>query len=320
MTAQEKQVTLQNLQIVTGIFQEFEEAFDMVVSLPNQKRTALSTPEEMDELFQDTLQHASPLATSLQMFTMGSPLKYTMIVYLAAYFIAIIPAFMAGRLVGMLFGKSAIMTVYMILSIIGTIYIGKFIKKQINKIIHSGDKRLQDKIRGYQEAADRHNAEIDRQIAIAQKKCDEVRQKIARLDMSWYPPHYCCADASAFFYKALINGMCETLGEAAVLYEEHLFRNRVLANQQEQIRYAYQQCILQGQTMLTLRDEFEKTRGTIHDEHDKTRGTIHAEHEATRGRIHDEGEATRGAIHAEGEATRGQMDKQYKDLRRRTGR
>ena len=45
MTAQEKQVTLQNLQIVTGIFQEFEEAFDMVVSLPNQKRTALSTPE-----------------------------------------------------------------------------------------------------------------------------------------------------------------------------------------------------------------------------------------------------------------------------------
>ena len=227
MTAQEKQVTLQNLQIVTRLFQEFEEANNMVISLPNQKRTALSTPEEMGELFQDTLQHASPLATSLQMFTMGSPLKYTMIVYLAAYFIAIIPAFMAGRLVGMLFGKSAIMTVYMILSIIGTIYIGRFIKKQINKIIHSGDKRLQDKIRGYQEAADRHNAEINRQIAIAQKKCDEVRQKIARLDMSWYLPNYCCSDASAFFYKALINGMCETLGEAAVLYEEHLFRNQV---------------------------------------------------------------------------------------------
>ena len=241
------------------------------------------------------------------MFTMGSPLKYTMIVYLAAYFIAIIPAFMAGRLVGMLFGKSAIMTVYMILSIIGTIYIGKFIKKQINKIIHSGDKRLQDKIRGYQEAADRHNAEIDRQIAIAQKKCDEVRQKIARLDMSWYPPHYCCADASAFFYKALINGMCETLGEAAVLYEEHLFRNRVLANQQEQIRYAYQQCILQGQTIATIRDEHEKTRGTIHDEHEKTRGTIHVEHEATR-----------GVIQAEGEAIREQQDEQYKDFCRRT--
>ena len=134
MTAQEKQVTLQNLQIVTGLFQEFEEAYNMVISLPNQKRTALSTPEEMGELFQDTLQHASPLATSLQMFTMGSPLKYTVIVYLAAYFIAIIPAFMAGRLVGMLFGKSAIMTVYMILSIIGTIYIGKFIKKQINNV------------------------------------------------------------------------------------------------------------------------------------------------------------------------------------------
>lgn len=307
MTAQEKQVTLQNLQIVTRLFQEFEEAYNMVISLPNQKRTALSTPEEMGELFQDTLQHASPLATSLQMFTMGSPLKYTMIVYLAAYFIAIIPAFMAAHLVGMLFGKSAIMTVYMILSIIGTIYIGRFIKKQINKIIHLGDKRLQDKIRGYQEAADRHNAEINRQIAIAQKKCDEVRQKIARLDMSWYLPNYCCSDASAFFYKALNNNMCETLGEAAVLYEEYLFRNRVLANQQEQIRYAYQQCILQGQTIATIRDEHEKTRGTIHDEHEKTRGTIHVEHEATR-----------GVIQAEGEAIREQQDEQYKDFCRRT--
>jgi len=307
MTAQEKQVTLQNLQIVTRLFQEFEEANNMVISLPNQKRTALSTPEEMGELFQDTLQHASPLATSLQMFTMGSPLKYTMIVYLAAYFIAIIPAFMAGRLVGMLFGKSAIMTVYMILSIIGTIYIGRFIKKQINKIIHSDDKRLQDKIRGYQEAADRHNAEINRQIAIAQKKCDEVRQKIARLDMSWYLPNYCCSDASAFFYKALNNNMCETLGEAAVLYEEHLFRNQVLANQQKQIRLAYQQCVLQGQTIATIRDEHEKTRGTIHDEHEKTRGTIHVEHEATR-----------GVIQAEGEAIREQQDEQYKDFCRRT--
>ena len=307
MTAQEKQVTLQNLQIVTRLFQEFEEAYNMVISLPNQKRTALSTPEELGELFQDTLQNASPLATSLQMFTMGSPLKYMVTVYVAAYFIAIIPAFMAGRLVGMLFGKSAIMTVYMILSIIGTIYIGKFIKKQIYKIIHSGDKRLQAKIRGYQEAADRHNAEIDRQIAIAQKKCDEVRQKIARLDMSWYPPHYCCADASAFFYKALINGMCETLGEAAVLYEEHLFRNQVLANQQKQIRLAYQQCVLQGQTIATIRDEHEKTRGTIHDEHEKTRGTIHVEHEATR-----------GVIQAEGEAIREQQDEQYKDFCRRT--
>ena len=296
MTAQEKQVTLQNLQIVTRLFQEFEEAFDMVVSLPNQKRTALSTPEELGELFQDTLQHASPLATSLQMFTMGSPLKYMVTVYVAAYFIAIIPAFMAAHLVGMLFGKSAIMTVYMILSIIGTIYIGKFIKKQINKIIHSGDKRLQDKIRGYQEAADRHNAEINRQIAIAQKKCDEVRQKIARLDMSWYLPNYCCSDASAFFYKALINGMCETLGEAAVLYEEHLFRNQVLANQQKQIRLAYQQCVLQGQTIATIRDEHEKTRGTIHVEH----------------------EATRGVIQAEGEAIREQQDEQYKDFCRRT--
>ena len=296
MTAQEKQVTLQNLQIVTRLFQEFEEAYNMVISLPNQKRTALSTPEEMGELFQDTLQHASPLATSLQMFTMGSPLKYMVTVYVAAYFIAIIPAFMAGRLVGMLFGKSAIMTVYMILSIIGTIYIGKFIKKQINKIIHSGDKRLQDKIRGCQEAADRHNAEINRQIAIAQKKCDEVRQKIARLDMSWYLPNYCCSDASAFFYKALNNNMCETLGEAAVLYEEHLFRNQVLANQQKQIRLAYQQCVLQGQTIATIRDEHEKTRGTIHVEH----------------------EATRGVIQAEGEAIREQQDEQYKDFCRRT--
>ena len=307
MTAQEKQVTLQNLQIVTRLFQEFEEAYNMVISLPNQKRTALSTPEEMGELFQDTLQHASPLATSLQMFTMGSPLKYMVTVYVAAYFIAIIPAFMAAHLVGMLFGKSAIMTVYMILSVIGTIYIGRFIKKQINKIIHLGDKRLQDKIRGYQEAADRHNAEINRQIAIAQKKCDEVRQKIARLDMSWYLPNYCCSDASAFFYKALNNNMCETLGEAAVLYEEHLFRNQVLANQQKQIRLAYQQCVLQGQTIATIRDEHEKTRGTIHDEHEKTRGTIHVEHEATR-----------GVIQAEGEAIREQQDEQYKDFCRRT--
>ena len=320
MTAQEKQVTLQNLQIVTGIFREFEEAYNMVVSLPSQKRTALSTPEEMGELFQDTLQHASPLATSIQLTAMSNPLKYTVIVYAAAYFISIIPAFMIGYLAGKLFGNSAVMTVYMILSVVGTIYIGRFIKKQVNKFIHSGDKRLQDKIRGYQEAADRHNAEIDRQIAIAQKKCEEVRQKIARLDMSWYLPNYCCSDASAFFYKALNNNMCETLGDAAVLYEEYLFRNKVLANQQEQIRLAYQQCILQGQTIATIRDEHERTRGTIHDEHERTRGTIHDEHEKTRGTIHDEQEATRGAIHAEGAASREQRDKQYKDLRRRTGR
>ena len=84
-------------------------------------------------------------------------------------------------------------------------------------------------------------------------------------------------------------------------------RNRVLANQQEQIRYAYQQCILQGQTIATIRDEHEKTRGTIHDEHEKTRGTIHVEHEATR-----------GVIQAEGEAIREQQDEQYKDFCRRT--
>lgn len=280
----------------------------MVVSLPSQKRAAFSTPEEMGELFQDTLQHTSPLATSIQLTKMSNPLKYTVIVYGAAYFISIIPAFMIGLLAGKLFGSSAVMTVYIILSIVGTIYIGKFIKKQVNKFIHSGDKRLQDKIRGYQEAADRRNAEIDRQIAIAQRKCDEVRQKIARLDMSWYLPDYCCSDASAFFYKALNNNMCETLGDAAVLYEEYLHRNRVLANQQTQIRLAYQQCILQGMTIATVRDEHEKTRETLQDELEKTRGTIQDEHEKTR-----------GVIQAEGAAAREQREKLYEDFRRQAG-
>lgn len=39
MTTQEKQVMLYNLQTVTGIFREFEQAYNMIVSLPQQKQT-----------------------------------------------------------------------------------------------------------------------------------------------------------------------------------------------------------------------------------------------------------------------------------------
>lgn len=151
-----------------------------------------------------------------------------------------------------------------IIEIIGTKRLSRFIRRKTQKVTNA----------------------LDSQIAFAEQKCEAVRQQVSQLDMSWYPPDYCCSDAANFFYKAINNNMCGTLGEAVVLYEQKLFQDQVLANQQKQISLAYEQCILQRQTL---------------------------------GAVVAEGEAIQGAIHAEGAAGRQQREEIYKDFIRRTG-
>lgn len=192
---------------------------------------------------------------------------------------------------------------------IGTKFIGGF----INRKIRAGGNKIQDtinqQIRSSNQAASNYNADVDRQIAIAQQKCNMIRQQISQMDMSWYPPDYCYSDASAFFYKAINNGMCETLGEAVRLYDEKQYRDQVLANQQEQINLAYRQCILQGMTI-----------SAIYNQGAATRQAIQAEGAAIRQTIQAEGAATRGTIQNEGAAARQQREQQYKDFLRRFGK
>ena len=294
MTAQEKQATLQRLQIVTGIFQEFEQAYNMVVSLPQQKKAVYN---EMD--VPEPLKYAA---------SKGSSILVTVI----AYVILIIPSVaVTGVLAGLLRltqHAGLILLVSIIINVVGAKYLGGFISKKIQ----AGGNKIQDtvnqQIRNSNQNANVHNAEVDRQIALVEQKCVAIRQRVSQMDMSWYPPDYCFSAASAFFYKAINNGMCETLGEAVKLYEEQRYRDQVLANQQKQIDLAYKQIILQAMTIKAAYDQ-----GTA------IRETIQAEGAATRGAIYTEGVATRGAIHAEGAAGRQQREEIYKDFRRRTG-
>lgn len=295
MTAQEKQATLQRLQIVTGIFQEFEQAYNMVVSLPKAKKAIYS-----EVGVPDPVKHAASKGTSI-------------LVTVIAYVILILPSVMvAGGLAGLLHltnHTGLVLLLSIAINVVGAKYLGGFISKKIQ----AGGNKIQDtvnqQIRNSNQNANVHNAEVDRQIALAEQKCVAIRQRVSQMDMSWYPPYYCFSAASAFFYKAIINGMCETLGEAVKLYEEQRYRDQVLANQQKQIDLAYNQCILQAMTIATLYQEGAATRETMQAEGAATRQTMQAE-----------GAATRGAIHAEGAAAREQRAQQHNDLRRWLGR
>lgn len=294
MTAQEKQATLQRLQIVTGIFQEFEQAYNMVVSLPKAKKAIYDEVE-----VPDPVKHAASKGTSI-------------LVTVIAYVILILPSVMvAGGLAGLLHltkHTGLVLLLSIAINVVGAKYLGGFISKKIQ----AGGNKIQDtvnqQIRNSNQNANIHNAEVDKQIALAEQKCVAIRQRVSQMGMSWYPPDYCFSAASAFFYKAINNGMCETLGEAVKLYEEQRYRDMVLANQQKQIDLAYKQCILQAMTIAALYQEGAATRETMQ-----------AEGAATRSAIYTEGAATRGTIQAEGAASRAQRAQQYKDFRRRTG-
>lgn len=295
MTAQEKQVTLRNLQIVTGIFQEFEQAYNMVVSLPQQKKAVY---KEMD--VPEPLKYAASKGSSI-------------LVTIIAYVILIIPSIgVTGVLLGLLRltqHTGLIWLVSIIINVVGAKYLGGFISKKIQ----AGGNKIQDtvnqQIRNSNQNANLHNAEVDKQIALAEQKCVAIRQRVSQMDMSWYPPYYCFSAASTFFYKAIINGMCETLGEAAKLYEEQRYRDQVLANQQKQIDLAYKQIILQAMTIKAVYDQGAAIQGTIQAEGAAARQTMQAE-----------GEATRETMQAEGAAFREQQERHHQDFRRWFGR
>lgn len=282
MTAQEKTVLLKNLQTVTGIFQEFEQAYNMVVSLPQQKQAIyneINVPKQIKSVA-----------------STGS----SAVVGVIAYIVLFIPCYMVlGFILGIVSADYLVNhfgTVILIVAILD-VFAAKFAAKLINEKIKAGGNKLQDsinqKIRTSNDAASAHNIDVDKQIALAEQKCEVLRQKVAQMDMSWYPPDYYSSDASSFFYKALNNGRCETLGEAVNLYEEHLYRDQTLANQQKQIDLAFTQCVLQAMTI-----------DAIHSEGAATRETIMAEGAATRSTIMSEGAATRGAINMNTDAVR----------------
>jgi len=297
MTAQEKQETLLKLRTVIPLFQEFEGSLYAAQTFSKLKKEAIrnSVPvvgplmeftEFMDNLkpLTDTvepLRNARAKANAVADSAISAGVSITAMVM--ASIIMIIPSIIAGAMVSAIitailrpilwpiFGQrisSVIMGLTLaaaiIIEIIGTKRLSRFIRRKTQKVTNA----------------------LDSQIAFAEQKCEAVRQQVSQLDMSWYPPDYCCSDAANFFYKAINNNMCGTLGEAVVLYEQKLFQDQVLANQQKQISLAYEQCILQRQPL---------------------------------GAVVAEGEAIQGAIHAEGAAGRQQREEIYKDFIRRTG-
>lgn len=299
MTPQEKQETLSKLQTVIPLFQEFEAAYDMVVNLPQQKKR---TRGKFDP--PEVLKGAASTGTSI-------------LTTVVSFIVLLIPSFIAAAVLGgILFLVLKLQRVNTGLVVLGALVIDIIASKRLGSFItekaKAGGNKIQDavnrQIRESNQAANAHNTEIDRLTAIADQRCAAVRQQISQLDMSWYPPDYYCSDAAIFFYKAVNNGMCESLGEAARMYEEKLFRNQVLANQQQQIDLAYRQCILQAMTIAAIHAEGTATRDTIRDEGAAMRNTIRGE-----------GDAMRGAIHAEGAATRQQARQQYDDFKHRAG-
>lgn len=284
MTAVEKQQTLQNLKIVTGIFQEFEQAYNIVVELEQDKRA-----------LRRELEVSQPVKA---VAGLGSSVAATLI----AYVILFLPSILIGWFV-MAPRLGASMLLAFVINLAGAILLGK----PINRMFRAGGSKVQNtinrRIQTVNEDIKAYNASVDEKIDLAQEKCDKVREKILQLDMSWYPPDYCCSDASSFFYKAIINGKCETLGEAVNLYDEQLYRDQTLANQKEQINLLYKQCILQAQTI-----------AAIHSEGAATRKAIQAGAAAVSGAIWANGDATRDAIWANGEASRQQVAAIYKDF------
>ena len=283
MTAQEKQVMLHNLQIVTGIFQEFEQVYNMVMSLPQQKR-----------LVYNELDVPDPIKSAAGK---GSSVVATVIAYVILIIPSIIVASVIATLLRLTHQAGLVALISIAINAVGAKYLGGIISRKIN----AGGSKIQgtinQHIRSSNQAASMHNAEVDRQMAIAQQKCNAIRQRLLQMDMSWYPRgksvNYWCSYASSFFYEALDTGMCETIGEAVKLYREELFRDQVLANQQQQISLAYQQVILQGMTIDAIHEEGAATRETIRYEGEATRGTIQAEGAATRQTIQDVGAAAR---------------------------
>ncbi|MCH4054472.1 MAG: hypothetical protein LKG38_05365 [Atopobiaceae bacterium] len=58
---------------------------------------------------------------------------------------------------------------------------------------------------------------------------------VGRPDCPLYPPDCCFLPACESFIRSVRNQMASTLGEAVRLYEESLFRDQVLKNQQMQL-------------------------------------------------------------------------------------
>lgn len=293
MAAQEKQDILFRLETVIPIFQKFDEAYNMVVSLPMKKR--------------DTIDPNSIPNTQIKKK---------------------VPKSLGG-----LFRSPADLVDFVtappsLSDMVRSTSLGR----KLNDVLQFDPEgaeidRIQDQLDAMPYQIEQlnqqtivNNAEIDRQVAIAQGMCDEIRRRYSLLDMSWYPPDYQFYDAAVCFHKALRNGICETLGEAVRYYEEQSYRNQVLANQHEQIKYAFQQCILQGQTIDAINRQGEAIQQTMREEGAAIRQTIREEGSATRDAMYRTGSAIQGTIQSEGAASRKQSARQYKDFLRRFDR
>lgn len=302
MTAQEKQTMLHDLQVVTGIFREFEEACNMVASLPGQRRAVYNEVDVPDQV--------KAVASK------GS----TVLVTIVAYIILIIPSVIVAGIISAILRLTQHVGLMLLIAIVINAIGAKYLGGIISRKIQAGGGKLQDavnrQIRSSNQAATVHNAEVERRLVLAQQRVDAVREKIRQMDMSWYPVSYHTSNASAFFYDAFLNGKCDSMKEAVNLYDQYITQNRMLANQMKQIDLLYQQCILQEQTIAAIHYEGAATRETIRDEGAQTRQTIWQSGEYTRETIRDEGARTRETIHAEGEAARRQQDWQYRNSNR----
>ncbi|MBM6998897.1 hypothetical protein I3I95_01935 [bacterium] len=106
-------------------------------------------------------------------------------------------------------------------------------------------------------------AEIARLTARMQDIYRTYCSTVGKPDDPLYPPDYCTLPACEHFIRSVRNQMATTVGEAVRIYEESLYRDQVLGNQQRQVaELAHMQAELKG-----LRDDAR----TLHE--DVTSGT-----------------------------------------------
>lgn len=282
MEAQERDVLLNKLQVLTGIFESFERAYNRVVSLPSQKRATIDEIEKLPTSVNVVGTTAIGCGSYAIMFIPSlivTSLIFTIISSVIRPFGGSVPNWMIWAMIPLIF----------VIDIFATRFVTKLVKRK-------GKDAINQKIRNNNQEVFWHNRDVDSQIAAAEYECQILREKVAQMDLSWYPPDYMFSDASKSFYKSIRNGICQTLGEAVKYYEEQLYRNQVLANQQKQINLAFTQCILQSMTISAIYSEGAATRQTIQQEGAATRQTIQQEGAATRGTIEQQGQAAQDAL------------------------
>lgn len=254
---------IQNLDFLAYQFKRFEDQYNLVVSLPQNKKGTYSDKSKK------TVKSITSGTSFVGFFILG-------------IFLMFIPGLIGWGVIVMIIekifnlrvGDATAFCLWLIAWLVLAITFAVLMSKKVTK-------KAINKMDSYNSGVVSNNINIDNQVAVAEQNCVAIRNEIARLDLSWYPPDYSYSQAASSFASYLRNQRVNTLGEAVNLFETERYRNAVTANQRQQIQIqkqqlaaAWMQCILQQQTIDSINRQGEMTRQTINMQGQTTRETI----------------------------------------------